>query len=323
MGDCSRRVTKLDEEFLKDRFKPSAKDALGELHNLHVYVDGRFLSGDQAAVSVWDHGLLYGDGTFEGIRAYDGKVFKLDEHIERLFDSAHSLGIGNIPLTRDEMKEAVLRTIRKNSLRDAHIRPIITRGLGRPGLDPRRAVRPSVAILAYPFPPLLGEKPLKLIVSSVRRKSPHSVDSKIKSLSYVDNVLAKIQANIANMDDAIMTDLEGFVAEGTTENLFVVKKEQIYTPWTTACLHGITRATVIEVASEMRYKVEEKNVTVHELYSADEVFLSGTGAGIVPVCEVDGRSVGKICPGRITERIRQAYDKYVRTEHTTDAYQYH
>ena len=167
---------------LEDRFNPAFRTAAGNLYDLYVYVDGKFVKGEEARVPVWDHGFLYGDGVFEGIRLYDGKIFKLDEHISRLYDSAKGIGL-DIPLSQEEIRQVIIETVKRNSLRDAHIRPIVTRGVGKLGLDPRSTVRSSVIIMAYPFPPILGNKPIKLITSSIRRKSPHSVDSKIKSLN--------------------------------------------------------------------------------------------------------------------------------------------
>ena len=305
--------------YSSEKFIPDLKGVLGDLYDLYVYIDGKFLRGEDAKISVFDHGLLYGDGVFEGIRAYDGAVFKLDEHIDRLHDSAKAIGIDKIPLTKQELKEALLETLRRNRLQNAHIRVIITRGAGKPGLDPRRSVRPSVIVSAYPFPPLLGEKPVRLITASIRRKS-YSIDAKIKSLNYLDNVLAKLQAAAVGVDDAIMLDVDGSVGEGTGENLFVIKNEKIFTPSTLAALHGITRATVMQLAQKLGYEVCEKTVTIQELWTADEVLLSGTGAEITPVAEIDGRKIGKEAPGPITQKIRDAYKAYVKKEHRTPIY---
>lgn len=307
-------------EFLAERFRPTQLEAAGELSDRYVFIDGRFVKGRDASILVWDRGLLYGDGVFEGIRVYSGRIFKLREHIDRLYDSAKAIGMENIPLTKDEMCEAVVRTVRINELRDAHVRVVVTRGVGRLGLDPRGAVRPTVIIMAYPYPPLLGEKPARLITSSIRKKSPHSIDAKIKSLNYLENILAKLQAVAAGMDDAIIMDMAGAIAEGTGENIFVVKDGVISTPRTIACLHGVTRATVMELAERMGLKVVERDITVQELYTADEIFLAGTAAGIHPVAEVDGRRIGREVPGPITRRIREAYERCVVEEHVIDVY---
>jgi len=308
-------------EFLSHKFKPSLKEILSDLYDLYVYIDGIFVKGEDAKISVWDHGFLYGDGVFEGIRAYDGMIFKLDNHIDRLFDSMKAIGIENFPLSKDELKKAVIETLRKNSLRDAHIRIIVTRGTGRPGLDPRRSVRPSVIIMTYPFPPWLGVKPLRVLTASIRRKSPYSIDAKIKSLNYLDNVLAKLQAVSAGFDEALMLSLDGCVAEGTGENIFIVKGEKLYTPPPIAALHGITRATVMELANKMGFETIEKNLTLQEIYTADEIFLTGSGAEIVPVKEIDGRKIGTKAPGPITHKIIETYKKYVRTKYTTPIYE--
>ncbi len=310
------------EEFLSERFQPDLKTILSKegYYNLYIYYDGKFLKGDEARITPFDHGLCLGDGVFEGIRAYNGYVFKLDEHVARLFDSAKALGI-TIPLTIEELKQAIVLTLRKNGLTNAHIRPIITRGPGKLGLDPRRSVRASVIIMAYPFPPLLGEKAVKLIISSVRRKSPYSVDSKIKSISYIDNIMAKLQANAVGADDAIMLDVNGLVGEACGENIFIVKNAWIYTPPPTAALHGITRAVVMELAEKLGYKAFEKTLTPHDLYTADEVFLTGTAAEIVPVSEVDGRKIGAAAPGHITEKLVEAFKAYVKEFKGTPIYE--
>jgi len=306
-------------EFLLEKFDSSSFRS-GTFFDLYVYFDGRFLKGSDARIPVWDHALLYGDGVFEGIRAFDGKIFKLVEHIDRLYNSAKCISLENIPLTKDELKEAVIRTVRINNLRDAHIRPIITRGAGVPGIDPRRATRPSILVLAYPFAPTHGERPSRMITSTVRRKSPYSIDSRIKSLNYLDNILAKIQANAAGMDDAIMLDLSGFVAEGTGTNVFVVQEEEIFVPTTSASLQGITRATVTELCAKLGYRVSEQNLTIGDIYTASEAFLTGTGAGIHPIAEVDGRKIGLTVPGRITKQLMIEYERFVREEHLTQVY---
>jgi branched-chain amino acid aminotransferase len=294
----------------------SLKERLKDLYDQYVYIDGEFVKGEEAKISVFDHGFLYGDGVFEGIRAYDGNVFALDEHLDRLYESAKALSIA-VPIGKKELGQAILETLRKNKLKNAHIRPIVTRGVGRPGMDPKRAVRPSVIIMAYPFPPYAGEKPLRTIISSIRRKSPYSVDSKIKSLNYLDNILAKLQATAANVDEAIMMDMNGFVAEGTGENLFVVKNGKMYTPYPVAALEGVTRRIVMELASKLGIEVYERNLTYQELYVADEVFLTGTAAEIVAVKEIDGRTIGNGEPGPITETMIKEYKQYVRINKLT------
>jgi len=294
-------------ELFADRFQPSLAEIVNEFYgDLYVYIDGKFLKGAEARIPVYDHGLLYGDAVFEGIRVYDGKAFKLDEHLDRLYDSAKGLMI-SVPLTKDEIKQVIEKLLELNQLREAHARPIVTRGSGRTGINPDRATRPSVIVMAYPMQPLLGHKPVRLMISSIRRKSPYSIDGRIKSVNYVDSILAKLQATAAGADDAIMLDLSGFVAEVTTENIFVVRDERIFTPEITAALHGITRNTVMSEARRLGYEVVEKNLTYQELYTADEVFLTGTAAEIVPVGEIDGRVIGTGEVGPVTGRLMEAY----------------
>ena len=293
-------------EMYADRFTPSLPTMLGDTYDAYVFIDGKFVKGDEAKISVYDHGLLYGDAVFEGIRAYNGKPFKLDEHLDRLFDSARALSM-DVPLTRGEFAQVIDELLKLNCLHEAHIRPIVTRGSGRLGMDPRRAARPTVIVMATPMPPLLGEQPARVIISGIRRKAPHSIDSKIKSNNYLDSVLAKLQANAVGADDAIFLDLNGFVAEATTENIFVVKKGRIFTPDVVAALEGVTRATVMEEAARFGYQVTVKNMTYHDLYAADEVFLTGTAAEIVAVKEIDGRIIGDGMAGPITAELMQAY----------------
>lgn len=304
------------------RFNPQLKEGLEDLYNLYIYIDGRFVKGEEAKISVFDHGFLYGDGVFEGIRVYDGLIFKLDEHLDRLYNSAKAIGL-EAPLIEKEMKEVILRVLRMNQLRDAHIRPIITRGFGKPGFDPRRSVRPTVVVMAYPFKPHMGLKPLRLITSSVRKRPPQVLDSKIKSLNYLNHILGKLQANAFGADDAIMLDMNGYISELCTANIFLVKGEKLYTPYPTSCLRGITRDTIIEIAEELGYGVEERNITLQELYTADEAFACGTGAEIVPCAEVDGRRIGIGDMGPITRRIREVYMGMVRDKaspYTTSVY---
>ncbi len=312
----------MEETFLEERFRPSVEEILSKegYFQLYIYYDGRFLKGKDARITPFDHGVLLGDGIFEGIRAYDGYVFKLDEHVTRLFDSAKAMGI-SIPLSKDEMKRAIVLTVRKNGLKDAHVRPVVLRGPGRLGLDPKRSVRPTVIILAYPFPPLLGERPVKLLISSVRRKSPHSVDSKVKATSYIDNIMAKLQANAAGMDDAILLDIDGYVAEACGENIFALRGAKLFTPPTTAALHGVTRATVMEIASSIGLRVCERNMTPQELYTADEAFLTGTAAEIVPIAEIDGRKIGEVAPGPFTQKLIEGFKEYRGRNRGTPIYE--
>ena len=281
-----------------------------------VFIDGRFVKGEEAKISVWDHGLLYGDAIFDTARVYKGNIFKLDEHLERLFDSAKGLDI-TPPIAMIALKEIVVETVKKNAISNGQIRIIITRGVGPPGLDPKLCPRPSLIVSALEVPPMLGRHGLRLLTSSVRKKSPISVDSKIKSINYIDNILAKIQAKAAGFDDAIMLEPSGYVAEATGANIFLVKKEKLFTPPTTVALEGITRATIIDLAKELGIEVYETPITCQDLYSADEVFLSGTGIdGIVQTIEIDGRKIGK-GSWPMSEKLRKAYTDIIQSKFLT------
>ena len=274
-----------------------------------IYIDGNLVPESEAKISVLDHGLLYGDGIFEGIRAYKGVVFKLREHIERLYDSAKFLKI-EIPLSKEELIEAILETIRKNGLTDCYIRVVVTRGVGDLGLDPRKCGKPSIIIIAKPMGPLLGKKTVSLIISSVRRDGVDATNHQAKSLNYLNSILAKLEAISAGADDAIMLDNRGFVSEATGENVFIVKNGKIMTPPpTSGVLLGITRNCIIELARKLGYEVIERELTPFELITADEVFLTGTAAEIVPVESVNGRKIGTRVPGPVTERLIKEFEK--------------
>ena len=274
-----------------------------------IYIDGNLVPESEAKISVLDHGLLYGDGIFEGIRAYKGVVFKLREHIERLYDSAKFLKI-EIPLSKEELIEAILETIRKNGLTDCYIRVVVTRGVGDLGLDPRKCGKPSIIIIAKPMGPLLGKKTVSLIISSVRRDGVDATNHQAKSLNYLNSILAKLEAISAGADDAIMLDNRGFVSEATGENVFIVKNGKIMTPPpTSGILLGITRNCIIELARKLGYEVMERELTPFELITADEVFLTGTAAEIVPVESVNGRKIGTRVPGPVTERLIKEFEK--------------
>jgi branched-chain amino acid aminotransferase len=280
-----------------------------------VYIDGKFYSEANAKVSVFDHGLLYGDGIFEGIRFYNGRVFRLEEHLERLWDSARSICL-EIPMTRQEMAEAVLETIRQNRLRDGYIRLVVTRGVGNLGLNPEQCKNPSVIIIAATIA-LYHEdfyrKGLSVVTVATRRTSPASLNPAVKSLNYLNNVMARIEANLAGADEALMLNDAGNVAECTADNVFVVKHGQIFTPPITAgALRGITRSLVFEIGAELSVKVVEANITRHDVFVADECFLTGTAAEIVPVVKADGRSIGDGKPGAITTRIMARFREITR-----------
>ncbi|NTV76501.1 MAG: branched-chain-amino-acid transaminase [Methanothrix sp.] len=284
-----------------------------------IYLNGRFVPEEQATVSVFDHGFLYGDGVFEGIRAYDGRVFRLEEHVQRLFDSAQAIML-SIPLSQKEMCEAILETLRKNNLRNAYIRPIVSRGYGDLGLDPNKCPRPSVIIIAIDWGAMYGdlyEVGLTAISVAVRRNSPDSLPPNIKSLNYLNNILAKIEANVKGGNEAIILDSRGLVSEGSGDNIFVIKEGQIFTPHTISNLKGITRAAVMELAEIKGNPIQEKEMGLFDLYTADEVFVTGTAAEVAPVTKVDGRVIGTGKPGPITKELMAAFKDLAMTTGTT------
>ena len=283
---------------------------------LAVYVDGKFYPKSAAKVSVYDHGLLYGDGVFEGIRAYDGVVFKLNEHIERLFKSAHTIML-QIPITQKEMIKAVLDTLKKNQLKDSYIRLVVTRGIGDLGLDPRKCPKATIIIITEPVITLHSrekiEKGITAMITWVKRDPVDATTHEVKSLNYLNSILAKIESNTAGVDEAICLDKTGFVCEGVAENIFVVKDEKIMTPLTsTGALRGITRNVVMQIAEKLRHPMLERNLTANDLFTADEVFLTGTAAEITPVREVNKRVIGNGKPGSITKRLMQELSRMVR-----------
>ena len=278
---------------------------------MKLYLNGEFVPEEELRISAFDHGFLYGDGVFEGIRAYDGYVFKLEEHLDRLYDSARAIRL-EIPLSRDEMREAILETLRVNGLKTSYIRPIVTRGVGDLGIDPRKCPGPPTVLIIVRewkslYPEELYEKGLRAIVASTRARPPESLPPSIKSLNYLTNIMAKLEANVAGVDEAIMLDVRGFVAEGTADNLFVVKKGVLYTPPVTTNLPGITRGVILELAEQAGYPVREEYFGVAHLYMADEVFLTGTAAEVVPIVEIDGRPIGTGRPGPITRDLRERF----------------
>ncbi len=277
---------------------------------MKIYVDGKFFSERDAKISVFDHGLLYGDGLFEGVRAYNGRVFKLKEHIDRLFCSAKSILL-RVPMTHRELVAATVETCRRNRLRDAYIRLVVTRGVGTLGLNPNRCKNPSVIIIAGNitlYPSELYERGMEIITVPTTRNLHSALNPAIKSLNYLNNILAKIEANNAGCEEAIMLNAEGFVAECTGDNLFIVKEGQLLTPPLSAgALYGITRRVVMELAAEAGLKVAEPNLTRYDLFNADECFLTGTAAELVPVVRIDGRVIGNGKPGRVTKSLVEQY----------------
>jgi branched-chain amino acid aminotransferase len=270
---------------------------------MKIYIDGKFYDEKNARISVLDHGLLYGDGVFEGIRAYNGRVFRLTEHIDRLFCSAKAILL--------DMAEAVLAACRRNRMRDGYIRLVVTRGVGSLGLNPNFCKQPSVVIIAGKiqlYPAELYQRGLQIITVPTTRNLHSAINPAIKSLNYLNNILAKIEALNGGCDEAIMLNAGGFVAECTGDNIFIVKGGQLFTPPISAgALHGITRGVVLELARENGMTVSEPNMTRYDLFNADECFLTGTGAEIIAAVKIDGRVIGDGKPGPVTDRLIAQY----------------
>jgi len=290
---------------------------------MKVYMNGEFVPENEANVSVLDHGILYGDGVFEGIKAYNGYVFKLDEHVDRLFDSAKAIGL-EIPMSKEEMTDAILETVRINDLKDCYIRPIVTRGVGDLGIDPKKCTSgPTIFIIVKEWRALYPEeyyqRGLRAIVASTRAKVPQGLSPNIKSLNYLNNIMAKLEANAWGADESIMLDIHGNVAEGTADNLFIVKDEILYTPPIISSLNGITRATVIDLAMDAEYVVIEENFGTTQLYTADEVFLTGTAAEVISIVQIDGRSIGSGLPGPVAQDLRARFQEVTGTPETGTA----
>lgn len=279
-----------------------------------IYIDGKYLPEDQAKISVFDHGFLYGDGVFEGIRAYNGRVFRLKEHIDRMYDSAKTIDL-TPPLTKDEMTEVICEVLRKNKLDNAYIRPIISRGHGDLGLDPRKCPKPSVVVIATSWGAMYGDlydKGLKAITVSVRRNPACALPPNVKSLNYLNNILAKIEAIDAGVLEAVMLNPQGYVAECTGDNIFLVKNGIIYSPPLHAgVLEGVTMNTVIELATKQGMQIRRIDLTKHDLYVADEMFLTGTAAEVIPVAKIDNRLVGDGNPGPVTQTLIKAFKHLV------------
>jgi len=283
---------------------------------LLVYINGEFVPINEAKVSVFDHGFLYGDGVFEGIRAYNGRVFKLKEHIDRLYDSAKAIAL-EIPISKEEFMEIILETLRRNKLRDAYIRPIVTRGVGDLGLDPRKCGKPTIIVIAQPWEKLYGdlyEKGIKAVTVAVRRNAIDSLPPNIKSMNYLNNILAKIEANAKGGDEAIFLDHNGYVSEGSGDNIFIVKNGMVITPPTINNLKGITREVVIELIHKLEIPFKEANISLYDLYTADEVFVTGTAAEICPIVWIDGRVIGDGKPGKITKLLMEEFRKLTQVE---------
>ncbi|GIO39890.1 branched chain amino acid aminotransferase [Paenibacillus antibioticophila] len=279
-----------------------------------IYLDGQFVTKENAKVSVFDHGFLYGDGIFEGIRIYNGNIFKCKEHLDRLYDSAKSIML-NIPLTYEEMQDALVETLRRNELRDGYIRLVVSRGAGNLGLDPNRCPKASVVIIVEQLA-IYSEEAyrtgLKTVSVSTRRNIPDALNPKIKSLNYLNNILVKIQSNLAGAGEAIMMNAQGYVTEGSGDNIFIIKNGVITTPpCYLGALDGITRQAIIEICHKQGYTLKEEPFTMHDVYVADEVFLTGTAAEVIAVREVDGRVIGEGHAGPITLKLLEQFRSIV------------
>ncbi|MYC77238.1 branched-chain-amino-acid transaminase [Candidatus Poribacteria bacterium] len=281
-----------------------------------IYIDGEFLPKAEAKVSVFDHGLLYGDGVFEGIRSYNGRVFKLDEHLERLYDSAKSIML-QIPIPIETMKETVLETLRLNRLSEAYIRLVVTRGVGDLGLDPDKCPKPSIIIIADKitlYPQKFYEEGLEIVTASVRRNYSEAINPRIKSLNYLNNILAKIEGKQSGAEEVLMLNAEGYVVECSGDNIFWVKNDVLVTPPVhMGILEGVTRNSVIDLAREAGMQVEERVFTRHDLYIADECFLTGTAAEVIPVVKIDQRAIGDGQPGKVTEKLIAAFRQFAHS----------
>jgi branched-chain amino acid aminotransferase len=284
---------------------------------MQIYLDGEWYSRETAKVSVFDHGLLYGDGIFEGIRVYNRRIFRLEAHLDRLYDSARALALA-IPLSREEMAAAVRETVRRNQKEDGYIRLVVTRGVGDLGIDPRKCPRASVFIIVTDisvYPREKYAKGITVVTAATRQVSHDAFDSRVKSLNYLKNILAKLDAQQAGAEEAIMLNSAGYIAECTADNLFVIRHGRLLTPAPQdGALEGITRAAVLGLAGEAGIAASETRLTRYDLYTADECFVTGTGAELMPVTAADGRIIGDGTPGPLTRKLTAAFQALVRHE---------
>jgi len=291
---------------------------------MYVYLNGDFVPEEEAMVSVYDHGFLYGDGVFEGIRVYDGRIFGLDEHLDRLYESAQSIML-KIPISRSEMKEAMIESIRRNNLRDAYIRPVVSRGKGAMGLDPTTCPKATVVIIVDPETrhpedisnTSISEKGINAITVSIRRNGPDVVSPAVKTTNYLNNILAKLQAYAAGAQEAIFLNAQGLVCECTGDNIFVVKNSCVITPplWI-GVLNGVTRRSILQIAREQGLETVEEPLTMHDLYTCDECFATATRLEILPIVWIDGRVIGDGIPGTICKQIQRGFKEIVKREGT-------
>nr|WP_249317135.1 branched-chain-amino-acid transaminase [Bacillus sp. FJAT-50079] len=282
-----------------------------------IFLNGQFVKKEEAVISVYDHGFLYGDGVFEGIRSYSGNVFRLEEHLNRLYDSAKSILL-TIPYTKEEMTEIIVETLRKNNLKDGYIRLVVSRGVGDLGLNPVSCKTPTVIVIAEPlaiFPKELYETGLEIVTVATRRNRSDVLSPMVKSLNYLNNILVKIEANLAGVPEALMLNDQGYVAEGSADNIFIVKGKKLLTPpGHVGALVGITRNAIMDIAREKGYEVAEAIFTRHDVYTAEEVFLTGTAAEVIAVNKVDGRTIGDGKPGPVTADLLKSFRELTVTD---------
>ncbi len=279
-----------------------------------IYLNEQFVKKEEAKISVYDHGFLYGDGVFEGIRVYDGNVYRLDEHLDRLYNSAKAILL-NIPHSKVEMTEIIIETLKKNQLTNAYIRLVVSRGVGNLGLDPKSCRKPQIIVIAEEltlFPKELYKSGLEIVTVATRRNRPDVLSPKVKSLNYLNNILVKLEASLAGVSEALMLNSEGYVAEGSADNVFIVNGNVLRTPpGYIGALEGITRAAIMEIAENLGYIMKEEPFTRHDVYVADEVFLTGTAAEVIAVVKVDGRVIGDGVPGKVTNDLLKQFREHV------------
>ncbi|PRS38553.1 MULTISPECIES: branched-chain-amino-acid transaminase [Bacillus] len=282
-----------------------------------IFLNDELVKKEDAKISVYDHGFLYGDGVFEGIRVYNGNIFRMKEHLDRLYDSARSIML-NIPYSLEELTEKMIHTVERNGLKDAYIRLVVSRGAGDLGLDPNNCGRANTVIIVEPlaiFPKHLYETGIDIVTVPTRRNRPDVLSPKVKSLNYLNNILVRIEAHMAGVSEALMLNDQGYVAEGSADNVFIYKKGKLYTPpGYIGALEGITRNAIMEIAEDLGYEVKEEPFTRHDVYTAEEVFLTGTAAEVIAVVKVDGRTIGEGKPGVHTNTLLEQFRKRVVEE---------
>ncbi|TKI23250.1 branched-chain-amino-acid transaminase [Bacillus pumilus] len=282
-----------------------------------IFLNDELVKKEDAKISVYDHGFLYGDGVFEGIRVYNGNIFRMKEHLDRLYDSARSIML-NIPYSLEELTEKMIHTVERNGLKDAYIRLVVSRGAGDLGLDPNNCGRANTVIIVEPlaiFPKHLYETGIDIVTVPTRRNRPDVLSPKVKSLNYLNNILVRIEAHMAGVSEALMLNDQGYVAEGSADNVFIYKRGKLYTPpGYIGALEGITRNAIMEIAEDLGYEVKEEPFTRHDVYTAEEVFLTGTAAEVIAVVKVDGRTIGEGKPGVHTNKLLEQFRKRVVEE---------